>query len=84
MIGLFKTYGFRDNRNKNRLHFLIESVGIDNFANAIIEQSGLPLASSGELLLSSEYEVGSDGCVELAAGKKAVLFSIPSGIFAST
>ncbi|MBU1641791.1 ferredoxin--nitrite reductase [bacterium] len=84
IIGLFKTYGFRDNRNKNRLHFLIEAVGIDTFANAIIELSGLPLAPSGELLLSSEYQVGSDGCVELAAGKKAVLFSIPSGIFSGS
>ena len=28
IIKIFREYGFRDNRNKNRLHFLIESVGM--------------------------------------------------------
>ena len=27
LITIFKTYGFRDNRNKNRLHFFIETIG---------------------------------------------------------
>ena len=31
IINLFKEYGFRDNRNKNRLHFLLEAVGSYNF-----------------------------------------------------
>lgn len=84
IIALFKQYGFRDNRNKNRLHFLIEAVGMAAFAEAIVEHAGLPLQSSGELLLESEYRVDHEGCVDLAGGKKAVLFSIPSGIFSGT
>ncbi|WP_345975533.1 ferredoxin--nitrite reductase [Sulfurimonas sp. HSL3-7] len=84
LIHLFKTYGFRDNRNKNRLHFLVESVGMENFAKALAEQSGLNLAESGELLLTTEHCLGDDGCVELAEGKKALLFAIPSGIFSGS
>ena len=79
-IHLFKTYGFRDNRNKNRLHFLIESVGMETFAKALAEQSGVALSESGELLLRSEHRVDEAGCVTLAHGKKALLFSVPSGI----
>jgi ferredoxin-nitrite reductase len=84
VITLFKKYGFRDNRNKNRLHFLIESVGMEEFAKAIVDVCGFALLSSGELMLDAEYQVGSDGCVELSGGKRALLFSIPSGIFSGT
>jgi len=84
LIHLFKSYGFRDNRNKNRLHFLVESVGMEAFAKALSEQSGLDLTESGELLLTTEHRLGDDGCVELAEGKKALLFAIPSGIFSGT
>ncbi len=84
IIHLFKTFGFRDNRNKNRLHFLIETVGMEVFAEAIVEQMGFELPTSGELMLTSEYRVGEDGCIDMDNGKKAVLFSIPSGIFSGS
>ncbi len=84
IIKLFKQYGFRDNRNKNRLHFLIEAAGMDAFSRAIADQLDFDLSDSGELLLNAEHRVGSDGCVELAKNKKAVLFSIPSGIFSGS
>ncbi|QOY50988.1 ferredoxin--nitrite reductase [Candidatus Sulfurimonas baltica] len=81
VISLFKEFGFRDNRNKNRLHFLIEAVGMDVFRDAIIQVSKATLQSGGELLLSNEHKINQDGCVELLDDKSAVLFSIPSGIF---
>lgn len=81
VISLFKTYGFKDNRNKNRLHFLIEAVGMEAFVAAIIEQSGISFESAGELLLGAEHRIGDDGCVALSGDKCAVLFPIPSGIF---
>ncbi len=84
VIQLFKTYGFRDNRNKNRLHYLIEAVGMETFAKAIVDECGFALLSSGELMLTTEYKVGNDGCVALKQGKSAVLFSIPSGIFSGS
>ena len=81
VISLFKTYGFKDNRNKNRLHFLIEAVGMEAFVAAIVEQSGMAFDSAGELLLGAEHRIGDDGCMALADDKCAVLFPIPSGIF---
>lgn len=84
IIKLFRQYGFRDNRNKNRLHFLIEAAGMDEFSKAIAAQLDFDLLSSGELQLNAEHRVGNDGCVELAKNKKAVLFSIPSGIFSGS
>lgn len=81
IINLFKTYGFRDNRNKNRLHFLIEAVGMDAFVAAIIEQSGIAFETAGTLLLGTEHRIGDDGTVALSHDKCAVLFPIPSGIF---
>ena len=43
IISLFKKYGFRDNRNKNRLKFLLDAVGMDNFTAAIKEAAGVDL-----------------------------------------
>ena len=81
VISLFKRYGFRDNRNKNRLHFLIEAVGMETFVGAIIDSAGIEAVSGGELLLENEHRIGNDGCVTLDGGKCAVLFPIPSGVF---
>jgi len=81
IINLFKTYGFRDNRNKNRLHFLLEAVGMEAFVSAIKEQSGLEYASAGEILATEEYTLDESGVFELDSELKAVHFSIPSGVF---
>jgi len=45
LLNVFKTYGYRDNRNKNRLHFLLQDVGIDTFIEAVKEEAGLPFTS---------------------------------------
>jgi len=84
IIELFKTFGFRDNRNKNRLYFLIESVGMQTFAESINEKTGNILETSGDLLLTQEHQIGDDGYVELDNNKSALLFSIPSGIFSGS
>jgi ferredoxin-nitrite reductase len=78
---LFKTYGFRDNRNKNRLHFLLEAVGMDTFVKAIIETSGIQFETSGEILAKKEYILDESGIFHLSEDLKAVHFSVPSGIF---
>ena len=80
VIELFKTFGFRDNRNKNRLHFLLEAVGMDEFAKAIRAKSNLDLPSAGTLLVKNEFKLNNDGIYELNYNKSAVHFSIPSGI----
>lgn len=81
IISLFKEFGFRDNRNKNRLHFLIEAVGIESFREAIIQSCSATLYSSGELMLEHEHKIQSNGTVGLRGDLAALLFAIPSGVF---
>jgi ferredoxin-nitrite reductase len=81
VINLFKQYGFRDNRNKNRLHFLLEAVGMDSFVKAIKEKTALEFSSSGEILTKDEYILDNSGVFKLDESTSAVHFSIPSGIF---
>lgn len=80
---LFKTYGFRDNRNKNRLKFLIEAVGIKSFRAAIEEQLGHPMPKAGMGLAQLE---GGDhyGKIALNDGKFALYAAVPSGVFSGT
>ncbi|MGB5506899.1 MAG: ferredoxin--nitrite reductase [Sulfurovum sp.] len=81
VINLFKTYGFRDNRNKNRLHFLLEAVGMETFIDAIKKYQDLELDSSGKILATEEFLLDESGLLELDKEKSAVHLSIPSGIF---
>jgi ferredoxin-nitrite reductase len=80
---LFKTYGFRDNRNKNRLKFLIEAVGMEEFRSAIEEQLGHTMATAGESLSALE---GGDhyGKIALNDGSYALYSAVPSGVFSGT
>ena len=84
VIELFKKYGFRDNRNKNRLFFLLEAVGMDAFVDAIKQTTNLTYESSGEILCKKEYTLDESGVYDLGEGQKAVHFSIPSGVFTGT
>ena len=84
VTNLFKQYGFRDNRNKNRLHFLLEAVGMDTFVNAIKDYSGLEFNTSGDILAIEEYMLNEEGTFELGEGLEAVHLSIPSGIFSGS
>jgi len=81
IINLFKEFGFRDNRNKNRLHFLLEAIGMDEFVNAIKSYSGLEFEEAGEILAVEELIFDRDGILALNENLIAYSFSIPSGIF---
>ena len=78
---LFKCYGFRDNRNKNRLHFLIEAVGMDEMAKAIRENAGIDFASAGETMTTMDYVEPDHGKIQLRNGTLGVHVVVPSGIF---
>lgn len=80
---LFKTYGFRDNRNKNRLKFLIEAVGMNEFRKAIEKQLGHTMVTAGESLSALE---GGDhyGKIALKDGLFALYSAVPSGVFSGT
>lgn len=84
IIDLFKRYGFRDNRNKNRLHFLIKEVGLENFCLAIKCEANLELSTSGELLVNEDLIIEKNGCIPLRNNQSAIHFPIPSGIFTGT
>lgn len=83
VASLFKTYGFRDNRNKNRLKFLIDAVGMVEFRNAIEQQLGYAMHTSGETLCAAE---GGDhyGKIALKDGSFALYAAIPSGVFSGS
>jgi len=80
---LFKTYGFRDNRNKNRLKFLIDAVGMETFRAAITETLGREMPGAGETLCSLE---GGDhyGKIALNDGSFALYAAVPSGVFSGS
>ena len=84
LIELFRDNGFRDNRNKNRLFFLIEAVGIENMAAAIREKAGVDFDSAGDTLTLMENFDPKQGRVEMRSGTYAVHAVIPSGIFSGT
>lgn len=84
IIKLFRDNGFRDNRNKNRLFFLIETVGMKNFTDAIREKAGIDFARAGETLTLMENFDPKHGKVQLKNGSYAVHVVIPSGIFSGT
>jgi ferredoxin-nitrite reductase len=79
---LFKTYGFRDNRIKNRFHFLLKEVGIDNFVKAIEEFCKYEFKKGGEILTSTKIENSLKE--ELINGKYAYKFIVPAGIFSGS
>lgn len=83
VASLFKTYGFRDNRNKNRLKFLIDAVGMEEFRSAIIESLGYDMPSAGRTLCDAE---GGDhyGRVALKDGTFALYAAVPSGVFSGS
>ena len=84
LLELFKTYGYRDNRNKNRLHFLLRDVGIAPFAAALREAAGIDYPSAGQTLVQSEAIVPGSDKVLLRDGTYAARLIVPSGVFRGT
>jgi len=81
---LFKRYGFRDNRNKNRLHFLIEAVGMNEMAKAVRENAGIEFETAGETMTKMDYIEPDHGKIQLRDGTIGVHVVVPSGIFSGT
>ena len=84
ITGIFKEYGFRDNRNKNRLHFLIEAVGMDEISKAIRESAEVDFLTAGETMTKIDFYDPDQGKVQLSDGSFAVHVVVPSGIFSGS
>ena len=84
LLTLFKTYGYRDNRNKNRLIFLINDIGMDALIEAIKKESGLNFASAGTTMVQSQNIALGANKVLGRNGKMNYKIIVPSGIFTGT
>ncbi|MCW9026405.1 MAG: ferredoxin--nitrite reductase, partial [Thiovulaceae bacterium] len=84
IIDIFKRFGFRDNRNKNRLHHLIEAVGIEEIASAIRENAGVDFLSAGTTMTQIDFNDPDQGRVQLRDGSFAVHMVVPSGMFSGS
>ncbi|WP_457743278.1 ferredoxin--nitrite reductase [Sulfurimonas sp.] len=81
LVDIFKEYGFRDNRNKNRLFFLIDAVGMDVIASSIRKSAGIDFATAGDTVTTTEANDAEHGKVQLRDGNFAIQVIVPSGIF---
>ncbi|MBS4067105.1 MAG: ferredoxin--nitrite reductase [Sulfurimonas sp.] len=81
---IFKRFGFRDNRNKNRLSFLIEAVGMREISQAIRENAGVDFATAGETMTKLDFNDPEHGKVQLKSGDFGVHMIIPSGILSGS
>jgi len=84
VIHLFKEFGFRDNRNKNRLHFLLEAVGIEEFVKAIKTYTNIDFMEGGEIVAIDDLQIKNDGIVKIDDTFTAYSVTIPSGIFSGS
>jgi len=84
VIKAYLKYGFRDSRNKNRLHYLIKEAGMESFVEAIKEMAQREFRSSGETLVKIPRTEERDGKVRLKDGSFAIHMVVPSGIFHGT
>jgi len=78
---IFKKYGFKDNRNKNRLMFLIEAVGIQEISKAIREVAGIDFDSAGDTMTKVDEVESQSGKIQLRDGTFGIHMVVPSGIF---
>jgi len=81
LLTVFKTYGYRDNRNKNRLVFLINDVGLDNFVNAVKKEADCDFLPAGISMVQSQSIALGSNKVLGRNGKFAYKIVVPSGIF---
>jgi len=79
---LFKEYGYRDNRNKNRFAFLLKEVGLNNFISALEEYCDFKFKRGGEVL--TQVKVESTLKEKLKNELYAYKFIVPAGIFSGS
>ena len=84
LLTVFKTYGYRDNRNKNRLVFLLNDVGMDNFIDSVKEEAGSEFTTAGTTMVQSQPIALGSNKVLGRNGKFNYKIIVPSGIFSGT
>ncbi|BDY13669.1 ferredoxin--nitrite reductase [Hydrogenimonas cancrithermarum] len=84
LIKMYRHYGFRDSRNKNRLHFLIKEAGMKLVVDTVKEMAGHDFDTAGETLVKQPRTEERDGRIRLKEGGFALHMVVPSGIFSGT
>lgn len=84
IIDIFKRFGFRDNRNKNRLSFLVEAVGMVEIRSAICQNAGVDFNTAGETMTKLDFNDSDHGKVQLRDGTFGVHMVVPAGIFSGS
>ena len=84
LLEVFKTYGYRDKRNKNRLFFLLQDVGVEAFVEAIKKEAGMDFSPAGQTLVQSQNIALGANRVLQRNGKYAYKLIVPSGIFSGS
>jgi len=84
LLFTFKEYGYRDNRNKNRLVFLLRDVGVESFVEAIKQRAGLSFAPAGITMVQSQNIALGANKILCKNGLFARKIIVPSGIFTGT
>ncbi len=84
LLNIFKKYGYRDNRNKNRLHFLLNDVGVDTLIEAVKKEADMEFLEGGITMVQSQNIALGSNRVLLKNGTFAYKLIIPSGIFSGT
>ena len=81
IINTYKKYGYRDNRNKNRLHYLLKDVGSESFMNAVYTLLGKERKSAGVNMVQSQPINFGSNKILTRDGKFAMKLTVASGIF---
>lgn len=81
LLKLFKTYGFRHNRNKNRFKFLLDEVGKDEIIREIESTTGLHFEKNPEILTQHNGEIKFTTSFE---GKTHLHCPVPCGVFSGS
>ena len=84
LIRIYREYGFRDSRNKNRLHYLIKEAGMFRVVEAVKEMADRDFLDAGQTLVQQPRTEERDGRVRLKDGTFALHMVVPSGIFSGT
>ena len=84
LIEIFRDYGFRDNRNKNRFHFLLTEVGMENFIEELKLKADYEFGEAGITMVQSQAIALNSNRVLQKDGKFAYKLIVASGIFSGS
>ena len=77
VLDIYSTFGNRENRNRNRLYFLLQEWGVDRFREEIEQRIYRSLPEKGKELVVRQGE--REGIIPLRNGTFAVLATLPAG-----